>query len=649
MVMHNKSICQEGIMSVVHFGKTVTELRRRKMWQQERVVDNLASYFPVIHRLEKGAFLPRDEVVHEILNALESPIDEFVCAHIETQDMRTSLLCADLTHALGIGNLDEAIEIYAQIVSIEGVTSQPIAKQFLLSQKARMMELVEEPDDRVLSIVKEAIGITYENLTNESPGWDVLVFDEPELFHTLARVSARQGNVATAIQILTDTKNGLLRQPTGERERDRRISPILLTLTNCQLMAHAYEDAHDTCELGFHISATRGAGQDAPEFILRKAQALQGLGRLAECAPLLKMAYAGFLILGQGAHANNATDMYQDLFGEKFNAYGMETLNIPQIMRQNYARGSVPQCSHVGEMIHILRKEAGLSLAELSQGICSIANLGKLENKRISRHMHYVEPLLERLGRDALLYCNFFLRADDFEARELRDLIDLLMTHHKYDEAAKRLEELKKYKAYGSRANLQFVLRAEATLAEAFGKASPEDVHGMLLHALHVTWPDFDESKISQQPLTIDETVLINHMAIHYIQQGELKRASKILEALAGNLDRRYVDERLKASVHGAVMLNLSACYGRMERRLEALEVIDEAEKFARSRGRCSSLPSLYSNKAFNLFRLGHKEQSLATYALAYYTALMFSDYGRDQTLFFIRKRVKEFLDVDFD
>ena len=636
-------------MSVVHFGKTITELRRRKMWQQERVVDNLASYFPVIHRLEKGAFLPRDEVIQEILDALESPMDEFVCTHFETQAMETSLLCTDLTHTLDIGNLDEAKEIYAQILSTEGTASQLVTMQFLLSQKARMMELAEEPDDKVLTIVKEALGITYENLTNESPGKDVLVFDEPELFHTLARVSARQGNVAIAIQILTDTKNGLLRQPTGERERDRRIAPILLTLADYQLMTQAYKDAYDSCELGFHISATRGAGQGAPEFILRKAQALQGLRRTKECAPLLKMAYAGFLILGQREHANNAMLMYQDLFGEKFNTYGMEKLDIPQAARQNYARGNIPPCSHVGEMIRILRNEAGISLGELSQGICSIANLGKLENKQISRHMHYVEPLLERLGRDALLYCNFFLRADDFEARELRDLIDLLMTDCKFEEAAEQLDKLKKYNAYGSRANLQFVLRAEATLAEAFDKASPDEMHELLLKALHITWPGYDETKITQQPLTIDETVLINHIAIIYMQQGELRRASKILEALADNLDRRYVDERLKASVHEAVMLNLSACYGRMERRLEALEVIDDAEQFSRSRVRCWSLTSLYANKAFNLFQLGDAEQSLACYALSYYVALMFGDYGKDRTIYFIRKRTKEFFSIEFD
>jgi len=627
----------------------MNELRQRRGWQQERLLDELAFYAPVMHRLEKGGQLPREDSLSHVLDKLGAPLDEFICAHFEGQPLWVYALCDELVQALDCNDIEMARGLYDEISLIEDLSANEIGQQFLLSQGARLLELQGKLDDEILPMVLDGIGITYDDLDENSPGDKVLLFEEPELFHTLARIYARKGELKAAIKILAETVSGLQRLPTGERERDRRVAPLLLSLVDCQLKIGAFNDALDTCELGIHISAIRNIGIRVPDFLLNKAYALQALHRHSDIVPILRMVYAGFLLLGEKARADDVLAKAYDDFGVTFKTYGMENLDIPQVKRQPYKRGAVPACKNIGEMIRILREEAGISLKELSQGICSIANLSKIENNEIKAHMHYVEPILQRLGRDPLLYCNFFLRKDDFEARELRDLIQLLFMIGNSKQASEALKKLKKYKAYKSKANLQFVKRVETILFAVENGDDHPDNEVMRLEALRLTWPNFDEKDISRKPLTLDESFIISGLAWYYMNKGELKRASKIYESLLENIDRRYVDEYEKARVYNGNLIDYTTCLGRMDRRTEALEILDEAENFEQSRGALSPLPMIAANRAYSLYERGEKEKSQAYFAMAYYGFLMFKDYGRAAHIKIAQRLVRERFGFEFD
>lgn len=625
-------------MSTVYIGKMIKEMRLRMQWQQERLQSMLLGrYDPVLYRVETGKQLPRPDSLNAVMDALKLPIREMICPRVENVPMETYILRYGLLQALDNKDVTEAETLLGKISELMNLDTT-INRQFYLSQSARLMELQGRQEDEIVPLVLEALNQTYDDFDENSPGDRVLIFEEPELFHTLARLYARQGNISTSIRILKETYMGLLRLPIGLKERDIRLLPILSSLSHFYMQIGAYRDALETCDLGFRVSAMRNMGQGTPDFLCCKAEALLKLNRCSECGRLLKMAYAGYLLLGEREKALDIRVKANAEYGITFQTYGMENLSTPHRQTVPYARGQLVACTTVGEMIRTMRKAVGLKSKELCRGICSESNMSKIEKGSIHGHMHYVEPILQRLGRDPLLYCNFFLTEDDFEAREMRDTIHLLLAHREYGKAAELLEKLKTYKAYkflansprsnSPCANLQFVKRAEATIFAGSLKGSSSDTEAKFLEALHITIPEFDEDKIRGYPLSIDETCIINRLAGYYMESGDAERAAKIYKALIGNVDARYVDEFEKARMYAPFMFNLSTCLGRLNKRGEALEVIGTAEIFERNRGRLLELPAFAGNKAYNLMMQGDKEISLAHFALAYYGFSMFEDYG---------------------
>jgi len=287
--------------------------------------------------------------------------------------------------------------------------------------------------------------------------------------------------------------------------------------------------------------------------------------------------------------------------------------------------GNIPACHSIGELIATLRKDAGITLRALAQGICSHTNLTKIEAGVIKAHMHYVVPLLERLGRDPELYCNFFLNRDDFESNDLRDEIERDIYDAKYEDAATKLKNLKKYKSYGSKANLFFVKRMELSLYASAHDISHDEMVNRSIEVMQTAWPDYNENEIYRQPLSFDEVAVVSRIAYHCMEAGKLKRASAIYEALIINYKDRCVDEEYLAGSYASDIVNLSACYGRMESRIEAMRVIEEGLLFCKTHNRFVDQFLLLANKGFNLNKRGESDLSLAHYALCFYAASLFN------------------------
>ena len=641
-------------MAFMYAGKILKDLRARRHMTREELAGFIEEkgYAPAMYRLEIGELIPHPENLKVVFGALGVDMGEALCPHLDNQPMSVYVLRYALTQALDNDDLQASETLFEQLSAI-GNFKEPVNIQFFLSQKARLTEIRGGSPEEIIPVVLEGIKQTYEEFDENAPGENLLIFEEPELFHTLARQYARQGRANEAVRILRDTFNGLQKLSTGERERDRRAVPILLTLSRICLGGEMYEDALKVCDMGLKISAMRSLGQGSPEFLWGKVEALIKLNKPEGCDSLLRQAYAGYLLLGEKEKAC-AVLAWAEEYGLTFNTYGMEKAEIPPREKVPYAgMGDLPECRTIGELIQELRLKAGLSYAQLCEGICSKSNLEKIEKYGIETYMnvYHTEPLMQRLGRDPLLYCNFFLKQVDFEARELQDLIHLHSIHRKYDLVAELLERLKTYKAYSGKykINLQFIKSTEIDLFVSKHGYEHPDVRTMLLEAMRMTRPKFDESRIELYPLTHTESILVNMLAIHYMQSGDLKSASKIYEALIYNLNRRYVDEFEKARMYATVMFNLSSCLGRMGRRHEALRIIEAAERFERDRGRLTELCNLIYNRAYNYYMLGEKEKSLPYFAIAYYSGLIFADYGRAENLKIARNNVKKFFDIELD
>jgi len=458
-------------------------------------------------------------------------------------------------------------------------------------------------------------------------------------------VLANEGDHAAAIRIIESIISGLIDLPRANRDKERQYAPLLLSLSSFLIHTGEYDRALEACELGAEYSAIRKHGQLNPEFELNKAYALHGLNRLDECRASLQHAYFGNMLLRESEKAKEIITRARVCFGIEFDLYGANKLNFEHQPKIPSNRGSPVICNSFGTMIGISRTKLNLSLEQLSRGICNKTTLMRIEQNEVQGSIFTLETIMQRLGRDMNLYNNYFLSKEDFIAIQLRDEINVQFDKRDFENAKIILDVLETMKAFLlHNVNVQFVKMAKALLfASNHTEPHPEFLN-MLVDALKLTCPDFNECDIEEYYLTFNEIALINQYAAYFGDTGDPSRASKIYGQLYRNVVGKYNDEVEAARVYSIVMFNYSMSLGREGRYDEALSVINEAENFERNRGRLIELPGFAFNKAYVLFMLNKGIDSTPYYAMAYYGTSMFSQFGQEDYLSIIRATVENHL-----
>ena len=634
-------------MAIVFTGKIIAKLRKRLEWQQERLLDEMEYYSPDISKVETGKQVPRTDSLSHVFEVLNAPMGELICPHLEGQPMEIYELRDRLARAFECNDLIESESLYSQISSMINMAGL-VNKQYFLYITAKLYELQGQPIDIILPLVIEAIRLTYPNFDeNKSPGKNILVLEEPGLFHLLAKLYIQQGKIDTALRILEETYSCMKKSISIDFNHDKKTLTILLTLVKQLFDMSSYELALNRCDEAMDISATYCFGQFLPDLYLLKSQILLLIKPDTECEPLLYMSYACFTLLGDAHNANIVKAHAQSDYGVTLDTYEIERLYIPPSKNLTYARGSLADCHSIGDLIRIERKRLGLSLEELSLGICHLSALGKIEKNQLQGKIEVLEPILERLGRSPSLYYNFFLDEREYQIRRITDRISVCLRYQHYDEMDTLLKVIKEGKKFEQGTKLQFALWMESELQESKKPDNNTEIISKAIDALKITCPNFIEDDIHKYPLTLQEAKIINTIACFRMDYGENERAAKILSSLIDNFNRRYVDEADKARLYSVLMINYSSCLGRLGMRKKAIEIIELAENFERDRGRLSELPTLCDNKGSSLFKMGNHTNSLPNLLLAYYGLLAFSDYGDHVYLDIAKLQLKEFFNRD--
>ena len=620
-----------------------TGLERKAMFKFKELDDSS------LRRIEGGKQRPKREALEAIIKSIDVPLEGFVYSPIEDQPMDVILLCDRLTQLLDIGDTESAEDIIKQLEA-KPKFEDGIHRQFLLSKKAKLWELQEKPPGEIFEIISKGMKETYENFDIEKIIDTVFVFEESELLHTRARVLFKIGELKKAASILENMMLGMKKLPSADREKERLYAPVLLSLAKCLLESEDYERVLEICDLGAEYSASRKIGLYNPDFELCKANALKGIGRLNESKAPLQHAYFGYMLLGETAKANNVLLLAKEEFNIEFNLYGVDNLDFSNQARVPYKRGNPVKCSSLGSMIGAFRKEANLTMEQLCHGICNKSTLQRIEKDEIQASFFILEALTQRLGRDISLYHNFFLSTNDFVAMQLRDRIYILLIERKYPMASELLRNLESIESFMRVAvNRQFVETARADLFKAEHSSKQLELFDMLLGALKVTCPDFDECNIEQHLFSYNETVLINQIASYYINTGQNLKAINIYDSMFRNFEVNYVDEFEKARCFSTMLFNFSTSLGRENRRDEALTKLKVGVDFERTHGRLFVLPGLAFNEGFNIMMLSNKEESIPFFTLAYYCFSMFAELGKAEYLFATRKSVEKHLKLIFD
>ena len=514
----------------------------------------------------------------------------------------------------------------------DSILLPPQYTQEKLSRKAKLALQKGECTAEILRTVDAAFDTTQIS-ENSYIGMPLLAF-EPELFHTMAKLYVRDGNMQKGIVMLKNVLQGVSKYPPDDETYERQIAPLMLTLAQLQMQAGDNSGAVKTCDDGFDMACRRAHGRHCPEFIHFAEHA-----KVDKCRIQLLKACAGYAAL------NNGKAFYQVLEIARHNGivletHGMDTLidstafdadidcesNLPASVTEQL--NIKPQkYNTLGSLITLFQKHSGLDATEICRGICSNATFTRLTTSDLeSPALATVEAVIQRMGMDMGSLYTFQAPAWEFDTWQLKDKIMVLTRARKYNDATELLEQLKtleQKKRHKSNAMKQFILAAEATIFGAKNGNDPMYLQ-MLQDAIAVTVANFDDSKITRCPMSVREAVIINQMAMYYDAVGESVRAAKIYDDLLRNIEARWVAKKLKSHMYATVSFNYSSCLGRMGKRPAAMYIIDRALQYGQPRGDLIGLFALFFNKAYNMLMLGSKDESLPYFALAYYGFLLF-------------------------
>lgn len=234
---------------------------------------------------------------------------------------------------------------------------------------------------------------------------------------------------------------------------------------------------------------------------------------------------------------------------------------------------------NIGAQIKNLRKMAGLSQAELALGICSQAQLSKIENKREVPSAEILYKLSRRLGVDM----NYFFEISETPRLDyviqFKELVSKLKRERNYEELLEVIQYEKNNPLFNSKENQQFLLWHEAICKHYLHNKSKEAIK-LLVKALNFTHLE-KQTYYTENEIEILNSISIIQKDLKLYKESEYN-FKQCLEAL------KYTPKINNKLIKIRVLYGLSKLLTDLERFCESIEYCNEGIKI------CKQLETMY-------------------------------------------------------
>ena len=288
----------------------------------------------------------------------------------------------------------------------------------------------------------------------------------------------------------------------------------------------------------------------------------------------------------------------------------------------------------IGNLIKRLRKQRGLTQEELAYPIIDRATLSKIESGKVMPSKRTTEALLQKLGFNPVKTIDFFLDDEMSRIHRIMEEIRVLNSHReaaasestlakaaKVDDLIAQLESNKNFMQ--SKLNSQFILSNKCKNAYINKFEGPEEVLPIMLEALKITIPEYNQRHIEGYYLTSQEAGIIHDISSMAQLSGDDKTAIEICNALRKNVKENILDMAEMGTWYTVISNSLARCLSLAGRYPEALKVCDEGIAVGRQTKVLISLPNIVAIKARCLFELGNKEEAERLYRQAYHACAL--------------------------
>jgi len=248
------------------------------------------------------------------------------------------------------------------------------------------------------------------------------------------------------------------------------------------------------------------------------------------------------------------------------------------------------------------RKSLSITQEQLSEDICSVETLSRIETGKQNPSRDVYELLMERMGR-VRDRAYSILSISDFKVLEKMQLFEEAILSYDYHRAEYILEEIMK-KPGNTNLDKQFIIRANSLVNYRLGRISTDEFLEELIKAIRITIPKFGDISLVNWPLTYNETNIILNISTAYAEKQDYQKGINILEEAYSAIKKSYMDEEFRNTMQVIILNNLSKWYGLLEEHQKAIDVSIEGLKLCKEYKISSVLPNLLYSYAWNMEQL---------------------------------------------
>lgn len=255
---------------------------------------------------------------------------------------------------------------------------------------------------------------------------------------------------------------------------------------------------------------------------------------------------------------------------------------------------------NVGDLIRLTRQSLGISQEELSDGICSVQTLSRIENGKVAVKRITYQQLMERMGRNGQKNYSV-LSLDEFELLDEMRMAHNLLFRKEYAETQKHLNVLKEKLDKNDIINIQYLKKTDAILNYRNGVISEEEYLKELEDTIALTIPNYKRFLDKIYPFTVEEVRILMNIAIAYGELEEYEMAIAIYDMLLKSLNSGYMEQKKSVLFILIVMHGKARMHGGLGQHQLAIEMGWEVIEKAKEYNLFSTITNTYGGIAWNM------------------------------------------------
>ena len=257
---------------------------------------------------------------------------------------------------------------------------------------------------------------------------------------------------------------------------------------------------------------------------------------------------------------------------------------------------------NVGQIIKLTREAIGMSQEELSDGVCSVQTLSRIENGKVKVKRTTYQQLMEKMGRDGTKNYSL-LSTDNFDLLDTMVEVNNLLFRHECEEAEKKLKFLKSALSMEEEINYIFVRECELIIGVSLNRISKEENLEELEKLSALSVPDYKEFLYGVYPFFHEEIILLMNIGHAYSDLGNKKMAIDIYYMLIRSMNTGYMKRDDTIQLRVMLISSVARIWGGLGQRDRAIRMSWNAIRKAKEHGLYTVLPKCYGEIAWNMMK----------------------------------------------